>query len=113
VAASIHSFFSGESNRAIVERCLASGVTLENPSTLSESTPLEGKIFVFTGSLEKFTRSEAKEMVEHLGGRAGGSVIQKTDYLVAGPGAGSKRTKAEELGIPILTETAFFDLINR
>ena len=113
VAASIHSFFSGESNRPIVERCLASGVTLENPPTLSESTPLEGKILVFTGSLEKFTRSEAKEMVEHLGGRADGSLSQKTDYLVAGPGAGSKRTKAEELGIPILTETEFFDLINR
>ena len=113
VAASIHSFFSGESNRPIVERCLASGVTLENPPTLSESTPLEGKTFVFTGSLEKFTRSEAKEMVEHLGGRADGSLSQKTDYLVAGPGAGSKRTKAEELGIPILTETEFFDLINR
>ena len=113
VAASIHSFFSGESNRAIVERCLASGVTLENPPTLSESTPLEGKTFVFTGSLEKFTRSEAKEMVEHLGGRAGGSVSQKTDYLVAGPGTGSKKTKAEELGVPILTETEFFNLINR
>ena len=113
VAASIHSFFSGESNRAIVERCLASGVTLENPPTLSESTPLEGKTFVFTGSLEKFTRSEAKEMVEHLGGRAGGSVNQKTDYLVAGPGTGSKKTKAEELGVPILTETEFFNLINR
>ena len=113
VAASIHSFFSGESNRAIVERCLASGVTLENPPTFSESTPLEGKTFVFTGSLEKFTRSEAKEMVEHLGGRAGGSVSQKTDYLVAGPGTGSKKTKAEELGVPILTETEFFNLINR
>lgn len=113
VAASIHSFFSGESNRAIVERCLASGVTLENPQTLSGSTPLEGKTFVFTGSLKKFSRSEAKEMVEHLGGRAGSSVSQKTDYLVAGPGAGSKRTKAEELGIPILTETEFFNLINR
>ena len=113
VAASIHSFFSGESNRAIVERCLASGVMLENPPTLSESTPLEGKTFVFTGSLEKFTRSEAKEMVEHLGGRAGGSVNQKTDYLVAGPGTGSKKTKAEELGVPILTETEFFNLINR
>ena len=113
VAASIHSFFSGESNRAIVERCLASGVTLENPPTLSESTPLEGKTFVFTGSLEKFTRSEAKEMVEHMGGRAGGSVNQKTDYLVAGPGTGSKKTKAEELGVPILTETEFFNLINR
>ena len=113
VAASIHSFFSGESNRAIVERCLASGVTLENPPTLSESTPLEGKTFVFTGSLEKFTRSEAKEMVEHMGGRAGGSVNLKTDYLVAGPGTGSKKTKAEELGVPILTETEFFNLINR
>jgi DNA ligase (NAD+) len=113
VAASIHSFFSGESNRAIVERCLASGVMLENPPTLSESTPLEGKTFVFTGSLEKFTRSEAKEMVEHMGGRAGSSVNQKTDYLVAGPGTGSKKTKAEELGVPILTETEFFNLINR
>ena len=113
VAASIHSFFSGESNRAIVERCLASGVILENPPTFSGATPLEGKTFVFTGSLEKFTRSEAKEMVEHLGGRAGGSVSQKTDYLVAGPGTGSKKTKAEELGVPILTETEFFNLINR
>ena len=113
VAASIHSFFSGESNRAIVERCLANGVTLENPPTLSESTPLEGKTFVFTGSLKKITRSEAKEMVEHLGGRGGSFVSLKTDYLVAGPGAGSKRTKAEELDIPILTETEFFDLINR
>ena len=113
VAASIHSFFSGESNRAIVERCLASGVILENPPTFSGATPLEGKTFVFTGSLEKFTRSEAKEMVEHLGGRAGGSVNQKTDYLVAGPGTGSKKTKAEELGVPILTETEFFNLINR
>ena len=113
VAASIHSFFSGESNRAIVERCLASGVTLENPPTLSESTPLEGKTFVFTGSLEKFSRSEAKEMVEHMGGRAGSSVSLKTDYLVAGPGTGSKKTKAEELGVPILTETEFFNLINR
>ena len=113
VAASIHSFFSGESNRAIVERCLASGVILENPPTFSGATPLEGKTFVFTGSLEKFSRSEAKEMVEHLGGRAGGSVNQKTDYLVAGPGTGSKKTKAEELGVPILTETEFFNLINR
>jgi DNA ligase (NAD+) len=113
VAASIHSFFSGESNRAIVERCLASGVILENPPTFSGATPLEGKTFVFTGSLEKFSRSEAKEMVEHMGGRAGGSVNQKTDYLVAGPGTGSKKTKAEELGVPILTETEFFNLINR
>ena len=113
VASSIHVFFSGESNRAIIERCLTGGVTLENPPTLSESLPLEGKIFVFTGSLEKFTRSEAKEMVECLGGRTAGSVGQKTDYLVAGPGAGSKRTNAEKLGIPILTETEFLDLVNR
>ncbi len=113
VAASIHSFFSGESNRAIVERCLASGVILENPPTFSGATPLEGKTFVFTGSLEKFSRSEAKEMVEHMGGRAGSSVSLKTDYLVAGPGTGSKKTKAEELGVPILTETEFFNLINR
>ena len=72
---------------------------------------LTGKTFVFTGSLEKFTRQEAKVMVESSGGRAAGSVSGKTDYVVAGPGAGSKLKKAEELDIAVLTESEFLDMV--
>jgi DNA ligase (NAD+) len=72
----------------------------------------EGKTFVFTGYLEKVNRNKAKEMVEKFGGRASGSVSKKTDFVVAGPGAGAKKRKAKELGIEILSEEEFFDLVN-
>jgi len=72
-----------------------------------------GKTFVFTGSLEKFTRKDAQSMVEKLGARASGSVSSKTDYLVAGPGAGSKLMKAEELNISIYSEDEFLELIGK
>ena len=113
VAASIVAFFASESNRMIIERCLAGGVELESPPTRQQTLPLEGKSFVFTGSLEQCTRSEAKAMVERVGGRTAGLVSGKTDYVVAGPGAGSKREKAEQRGIPILTETEFLNMVNR
>ena len=70
-----------------------------------------GKTFVLTGTLEKFTRSEATEMIESRGGKASGSVSKKTSYVVAGEAAGSKLRKAQELGIPVLTEDEFLSMM--
>ena len=111
VAECVVRFWSDSTNRSIVEACLAAGVKLDEPVVLP-GLDLSGKTFVFTGSLEQFTRSQAKEMVENLGGRASGSVSTKTDYVVAGPGAGSKLKKAEELDITVLSENEFLELIN-
>ena len=66
---------------------------------------------MLTGALEKFTREEAEEMVEKRGGKASSSVSKKTSYVVAGPGAGSKLRKAQELGIPVLDEDEFLNLL--
>ncbi|NUM77953.1 NAD-dependent DNA ligase LigA, partial [candidate division KSB1 bacterium] len=70
-----------------------------------------GKTFVFTGALEKFTRDEAERMVDERGGRASGSVSKKTDYVVAGPGAGSKLDKARELGVKVISEDDFLKMV--
>ena len=70
-----------------------------------------GMTFVLTGALEKFTREEAEDMVAKRGGKASSSVSGKTSYVVAGPGAGSKLRKAQELGIPVLTEEEFLEML--
>jgi DNA ligase (NAD+) len=70
-----------------------------------------GKTFVFTGTLTKFGRKEAEELVRQRGGKTSSSVSQKTDYVVAGTEAGSKKTKAEKLGITILSEQEFLDML--
>ena len=73
---------------------------------------LEGKTVVVTGTLSKYTRDEIKGLITQYGGKAGSSVSSKTDFLVAGEKAGSKKTKAESLGIPVLTEDEFEALLN-
>ncbi len=110
VADTVVKFWADENNVQVVKNCFEQGVTLEE---FEDETAriLTGKTFVFTGSLEKFTRQEAKVMVESSGGRAAGSVSGKTDYVVAGPGAGSKLKKAEELDISVLTESEFLDMV--
>ena len=106
VAETVVQFWSDKSNKLIVQNCLDKGVSLAEIE-IKEYQLFEGQIFVFTGSLENFTRKNAKDMVEDLGGKASSSVSKNTDFVVAGPGAGSKLKKAEELGIDVLTEDEF------
>ena len=105
MAADLTGFFAEDHNREIMDD-LAAELTVtdfEAPST--EGSPVAGKTVVFTGTLEVMTRSEAKARAEALGAKVSGSVSAKTDYVVAGPGAGSKAKKAAELGIATLIRT--------
>jgi DNA ligase (NAD+) len=110
VAESIADFFRNEENQRVIERLLAAGV---RPSVEEKRVGgrFTGKTFVFTGSLTRFTRDEAKKMVELEGGHAAGSVSKKTDYVVAGSEAGSKLDKAVQLGVRVLTEEEFLELV--
>lgn len=103
-------YFAEPRNRAMVERLVAE-LTVEEAEKPKADTPVAGKTVVFTGSLEKMTRDEAKAMAERLGAKVAGSVSKKTDYLVAGPGAGSKLDKARDLGVVVMTEDEWFDLV--
>jgi len=106
VAESVSGFFSEPGNLQTIQSLLESGVSpFMEEST--ESDRLEGKRFVFTGSLSRYTRKEARELVESLGGRVLSSVSSRTDYLVAGEDSGSKLDRAKELGIEILDEDRF------
>ena len=110
MAESIINFFHEDNNQKVIQACVDAGISFSKVEQIKESI-YTGKIFVFTGSLEKFSRSDAKEMVEKIGARASGSVSSKTDFLVAGPGAGSKLDKAKELDIPILSEVEFLEMM--
>lgn len=110
VAETITTFLSNCTNTDVIESCLSLGIRLkkvEEPKSLL----LQGKTFVFTGALTQFSRNEAKEMTEAHGGKVSGSVSKNTDFVVAGPGAGSKLKKATELNIPVLSEAEFFDML--
>ena len=111
VAETIIRFWSDCTNVDVVESCLSLGIQFESVEG-PKSQILEGKTIVFTGALTQFSRNEAKDMAEAHGGRASGSVSKKTDFLVAGPGAGSKLKKAEDLGITVLSEEDFLELIS-
>ncbi len=110
VAASIADFFRNEENLKVIERLKEAGVSpkVEEKRVGGRFT---GKTFVFTGALEKFTRDEAKKMVEQEGAHAAGSVSKKTDYVVAGADAGSKLEKARQLGVSVLSEEEFLELM--
>jgi DNA ligase (NAD+) len=105
-------YFREAHNRGIVER-LTRQVRILDAERPAKASPVAGKTVVFTGSLERMTRDEAKAMAERLGAKTAGSVSKKTDYVVAGPGAGSKLGKANELGIKLLTEDEWLSLVGR
>ncbi|HWM47176.1 MAG TPA: NAD-dependent DNA ligase LigA [Xanthobacteraceae bacterium] len=109
---SLTAYFGESHNRHMVER-LTTQVTILDAEKPRKDSAVAGKTVVFTGSLEKMTRDEAKAMAERLGAKVAGSVSKKTDYVVAGPGAGSKLDKAREAGITVLTEDEWFKLIGR
>ncbi|MCY0147851.1 NAD-dependent DNA ligase LigA [Hoeflea sp. G2-23] len=110
VVEAIGRFFGEPHNIDMVERLLEQLTILEAEKPAQDS-PVAGLTVVFTGSLEKMTRDEAKAMAERLGAKVAGSVSKKTDILVAGPGAGSKLTKAQGLGVRTMTEDEWFELV--
>jgi DNA ligase (NAD+) len=110
VIASIKAYFAESHNRGIVER-LTREVTIIDAEKPKRNSAVTGKTVVFTGSLEKMTRDEAKATAERLGAKASGSVSKKTDYVVAGPGAGSKLNEAKKHGVTVLTEDEWLKLI--
>jgi DNA ligase (NAD+) len=112
VADSVVDFFARDRNRRILEELQRAGVEPQAEARRAGG-PLTGKSFVFTGSLVHFKRKQAQEMVEQMGGRAAGSVSKKTDYVVAGSDAGSKLDRARELGVTILSEEEFGQLLER
>jgi DNA ligase (NAD+) len=110
IAESICSFFGSTQNMNSIRRMFELGVS-PKPVKGPEEQPLEGKTFVFTGSLEGFSRDEAEELVESLGGRAASSVSGNTDYLVRGEDPGSKLEKAEDEGVEIIDEERFREIV--
>lgn len=109
-AESIYGWFRQEQSMRVIERLRNAGVNFESTRVITDAR-FAGKTFVLTGALSKFTREEATEKIELLGGKASGSVSKKTSYVVVGENAGSKERKARELGIPILSEDEFLEMI--
>ncbi|MGB9270989.1 MAG: NAD-dependent DNA ligase LigA [Pseudolabrys sp.] len=111
VIRAVAAYFGESHNRGIVER-LTKEVKILDAEKPKQNTAVAGKTVVFTGALEKMTREEAKAQAERLGAKAAGSVSKKTDYVVAGPGAGSKLADAKKFGVTVLTEDDWLKLIN-
>lgn len=107
---SLAGFFASDTNVQIVEN-LVQHLNIQAAEAPTSDSPVAGKIVVFTGKLERFSRDEAKARAQSLGAKVSGSVSSKTDYLVAGPGAGSKLKKAEDAGVTVLTEDEWLALI--
>jgi DNA ligase (NAD+) len=111
MAGEVRKYFGGQGGE-LVGRLLKAGVQPQATEALGEG-PFSGKTFVFTGTMEAIGRPDAEALVRKLGGKAASSVSSKTDYVVAGPGAGSKLEKAQKLKLKILDEREFLELIRQ
>ena len=111
VADALVTYFKNPTTQHVVAQLREAGVQLHREEMTQQSTLLAGKSFVLTGSLETMTREEAGERIKQLGGKVSTSISKNTTYLIAGAAAGSKLTKAEKLGIPVMSETDLLDLL--
>jgi len=112
IAESVLAYFKDEDSIQLIEELRDFGLNTQYTSSVVEKAAFSGKTFVLTGKLEVYTRTEAKNLIENLGGKVSGSVSQKTDYVVAGSDAGSKLTKAEQLGVTVISEEEFKNLLD-
>ncbi len=110
-AQSIYDFFKEEQTIDLINKLKTYNVNMEYNEEQSEDNRFEGKTFVLTGTLENFTRDEASEIIEKFGGKTSGTVSKKTSYVLAGEEAGSKLTKAREIGVTVITENEFQEMI--
>ena len=113
MAESVKKYFENDKNIELVKRLLDAGVDMTQEVTQPTDKRFEGMTFVLTGTLPTYTRDEAKAIIESFGGKASGSVSKKTTYVLAGEEAGSKLDKANTLGIPVITEEEFLNMINK
>ncbi len=115
IANQIVEWFNQERNKQILSKLKEVGVwpqITKSEKTIEKDMPLEGKVFVVTGTLERFSRTEIKEVIESLGGKTSSSVSKNTDFILVGESPGSKFDKARELGIKILNEEEFIKMTN-
>jgi DNA ligase (NAD+) len=110
MAESVYEYFRNEKNRAVIEGLLAAGVKPEQPR-IKRTDKLAGKTIVVTGTLDNFTRQQAEQTIRQAGGKASSSVSKKTDFVLAGENAGSKLDKALKLGVKVINEKQFFEII--
>jgi DNA ligase (NAD+) len=110
MAKSVYDYFQDEGNVKIVDELLAGGVKPKGPEK-NKSQLLEGKTIVITGTLEKFSRDETGQMIKDNGGKVSSGVSKKTSFVIAGQKAGSKLGKASRLGIEVISEKQFLDMI--
>jgi len=113
MADSVVAFFKEKQNLDIIDRLKAAGVNMRKKDAINVNDDFKGLTFVLTGTLEKYTRDEAKRLIEERGGKVTGSVSKKTDYVVVGADPGSKLSKAQELGVKILNEEQFENMLKQ
>jgi DNA ligase (NAD+) len=113
MAESIYNFLRMDENKKVIEKLKHGGVNTKEKDSGPKSGNVEGKNFVVTGSLESFSRHQIEELIRRLGGNASSSISKNTDYLVAGKDPGSKFEKAKELGVKIINETEFKQLVGQ
>ena len=111
MAESVFEFFTQPQTKDLITRLENYGVNMQSLEEESSDLRFDGKIFVLTGALEKFSRKEAEEIIEKFGGKTSSSVSKKTTYVLAGEDSGSKLIKAQELGITVISENEFEEMI--